>query len=203
MKREKTSCYVPIGYSAYDLAKRVLSGRGVEPTKQEIARFLAVLVSDAVDSVAEKVLGISADSPEALWGKLHGYWVGVCGMAALRKSVPADADSLARLVNEHGVDRLIEAMDNFSRVYHDKRQYAWVDRMEFDEFIVRGYLDFLTEADPFNRYRRVTAGDFAKIQPTVKRIGYKLKVGKRELNKLRRVLEGKIGRLVVGRDFDT
>lgn len=200
MRRDKPVIKVGVNRYQYSTVEKVLLQSGQDAAPQDVFRFCHSLFAEAINQLAEKVLGVEADSAEGVWLRLHGYWVGACGLPAVRASVPVDEKAVEKAVEEIGVAAILESMDNFARILRDSNVYAWVDRMEFDEFMVRGVYNFATKADPFNRYRRVTSADYAKLLGK-KRSKSDWRMTERELRAFSRALELRIGRCVIGKDF--
>lgn len=198
--KSSAAARLAINHHTYSLAKDILTESLQEPPdKDAVIKFLHHILDDALESIFTKTTDSPTDSIELLWRKLHGYWVSMCGLPPLRRSAAIEEDALREAISIYGVDKIIESIDNFSKIYRHKRTYAWVERMEFDEFIVRGYETFLTENDPFNKFRRVTKTDYDCLTQQPRKKGFS--VPKRDLDKLRTLLERNIGRVAVGRDF--
>ena len=183
----------------YGLAVEILESAGGETDKASIVKFLHHMLDIALEDLCSSELGLDLESTEILWRRLHGYWVSLCGLPPLRKGVPVDDKALSDAVSKYGTEKIIQSIKNFAKIYRNKRSYSWVDRMEFDEFIVRGYEDFLTENNPFNKYRRVTQTDYDRFMVHQKKRGFKIE--KRDLEMMRSFLERNIGRVTLGRDF--
>ena len=180
----------------YSVVRRVLAKRG-RRNGGEV--FCQRILEVAIDSLARSVLGEDEDDGAAIWWRLHGYWVTVCGLKPLTTS-DVDEESMADAIERHGVSGVTEAMDNYREILARRATYAWVPEMGFDEFIVRGVDEFVTSANPHNRYRRVSRAEqmrYCKDKAVSKRGLGRFKQG--DLNRIRNELERRLSLVYMGK----
>jgi len=120
------------------------------------AEFVKFITYNEIDRLAEKLLGIKPEGPEADYHMLYGYWLIRRGLKANPYRHQIDTEVVQAALSRHGADNIRKAMCRYGRILHNQERYSWCEVQHFETWLSSDIRYFLPGADPspFKRFAR-------------------------------------------------